>query len=79
MGGAIFIYNRLVEFYNVSFFGNSAAYGGAIYNDKNPFEGIILRNCLFKDNLALLEGGALKYIDKPPKLENIIFMNNSAT
>ena len=78
MGGSIFIYNQLTEFYNVSFYENSAVYGGAIYNDKNYNGEIILRNCSFENNLAFLEGAALKYNDKPPKIENSSFRNNNA-
>ena len=79
-GGAISLFNSKVLIMDNDFIGNQANYGGSIYcqtiNESNVIE---IRNNTFTSNLAFSEGGAIKWIDEMPQIDqNNVFINNSA-
>jgi hypothetical protein len=61
---------------NVTFSGNSAEFGGAMYNRSSSPQ---LTNVTFSGNSANIDGGAMYNLDSNPTLSNVTFSGNSAT
>ncbi|MBI3232641.1 MAG: hypothetical protein HYZ42_01125, partial [Bacteroidetes bacterium] len=85
-GGAVFLwgsdssYNR-PTFYNCFFDGNYSWLGGAIYNDATGNNSPYIIDCIFQNNIATLEGGAIYNTGSnkiaPPLIQNCIIKNNN--
>jgi LPXTG-site transpeptidase (sortase) family protein len=75
-GGAIRSYGGLV-IENVTFINNTARQGGAIFF-YNPYSTqMVINNCTFADNMALIDGGAI-YNWGSSDIKNSLFLNNQA-
>lgn len=81
-GGGMYNYESSPTLCNLIFTENSAEYGGGMYNKRSS---PILTNVIFRDNYAEYQGGGmynyhsnLKYYHSNPKLNYVVFINNSA-
>lgn len=78
LAGAIYIYDQNSSIINNSFSNNVAARGGAIYIE-NLLTNTLVRNNKFMTNIAKIEGGAIKWSENKPIIEeDNVFINNSA-
>lgn len=64
------------EVSNCKFSGNSAVFGGGVYNVNNSSPGI--SNCSILDNQATASGGGLLNVNSSPFVVNTLFSGNSA-
>ena len=76
-GGGMYNYYASPEITNCTFTGNSAKYGGGMYNNENSSP--MLTNCTFSGNSASSDGGGMCNWYSSPVLTNCTFSNNSAT
>lgn len=74
-GGALNSGGGVLAVADVSFVGNEAAGGGAIYSDGE----LVLRHSEFRDNHALDGHGGAVYSDNEYLIEGVSFVSNSAT
>jgi len=75
-GGAIHIDSGSLTLRNLSFFGNAAQYGGALYNP--PGSSTNMSNVSFSGNNADQGGAIYNNIDGRPSISNARFLSNSA-
>lgn len=79
-GGAIIVKNENISFFNCLFEENQALIGGALYleNTMDSSGGSYLISSSFLENNAGIDGGAVKFTEKWPILNNVTMSNNSA-
>ena len=75
-GGAV-ICSSSNEFEACAFYLNSGTNGGAIYGGSNS--NLLASNCLFANNEASVNGGAVYYTGSTCRAVNSTFVNNNAT
>lgn len=77
-GGAIYIYNQNSSIINNSFISNFAKKGAGLYLE-NLDTTVLVRSNNFLSNTAEMEGGAIKWSENKPFIEDDnLFKNNSA-
>ena len=79
-GGAIFFLNGNATITDCNFYNNSAQDGGAIYfNGTESSDFITVENCIFTNNTAIYNGGAIDlFLYGNFTAKNCIFINNKA-
>jgi len=79
-GGAVEIFNSVVNITNSVFTNNTAVIGGAVNFDCNSLTmcDLSISNTTFEMNSAESKGGAIYYGYKPPTLTNLTKIGNSA-
>ncbi|CAI2372838.1 unnamed protein product [Moneuplotes crassus] len=80
VGGALTLYNSVINIESSSFINNSAISGGAISFQCPSAKRCKLQmmNSTFSNNSAVSKGGAIYYDYNPPLLSGVVFNNNSA-
>lgn len=76
LGGGMYNDHGDLTLVNCIFSGNSANYGGGMYN--TWYSDPTLTNCAFSDNSALADGGGMYNEGSSPTLGNVTFSGNSA-
>jgi predicted outer membrane repeat protein len=79
-GGALYLDEASISISDTSFFNNSAVFGGGIFfSCQDSYCTFKISSCSFIKNEADLEGGAIKWEDKKPKIDqNTTFSDNTA-
>ena len=81
MGGALYLSNSNITISDSIFSSNKAIEGGAIYYYCNGLTKctVSISNSSFLDNIATVDGGAIKYNFYRPEILNSTFRNNTAS
>jgi hypothetical protein len=77
-GGGMFNDGSYPTVTNCIFIGNSAEYGGGMYNDSGGHS-LTVTNCTFTGNSAIYGGGMYNDVSSNPELTNCTFTSNTAS